>query len=351
MKSSGDELVSGSGYALKFKRGLVARMAGRAAVAVGLTACAALFVASAQAADLCNNTNTGGVLNNPSSHRTPCSLGQPAHITQLVTYHWNNGMGARPGTILLFSPNTGNQWGPFPASGSSGQGGKANVNWTANVNLTVPAGVYQVIDSDPPTWSWNSTSSGYGFAIVSGNYTSGGPFTAGSKPVFGGKFTSTGPSPTPPSPPPPPTPMRKFSFLTRPSPTPPPPAPGLLPLPNPCHANSATYLELAKPVCSGPPGTTLTLYVSRAGLKMKPMVAIFKRGPIGQMLFANVNLPYGPALFQQPLTLTRGDGLMPGSLYTVAIPAGACLTGHNHMWAFDIEIPNGGDIDVVSVRC
>ncbi|MDE2134184.1 MAG: hypothetical protein KGM97_08395 [Alphaproteobacteria bacterium] len=337
MKSSGDGLVSGSGYALKFKRGLAARMAGRAAVAVGLAACAALFVASAHAADLCNNTNTGGVLNNPSSHRTPCNLGQPAHITQLVTYHWNNGMGARPGTILLFSPNTGNQWGPFPASGSSGQGGKANVNWTANVNISVPAGLYQVIDSDPSTWSWNSTSGGYGFAIVSGNYT------------FGGKYTYSAPTPTPVRrlilPQPSPTPR------TLPNPMPPPPSPATLPLPNPCHANSATYLELAKPVCSGPPGTTLTLYVSRAGLKMRPTAAIFKRGPIGQMLFANVNLPYGPALFQQPLTLTRGDGLMPGSLYTVAIPAGACLTGRNHMWAFDIEIPNGGDIDVVSVQC
>ncbi len=154
--------------------------------AIGILVCALVLAANAsnisqaQAADLCNNTNTQGVRNNPSNHRTPCKLTQPAHITELVTYHWNNGLGAKPGKITLFNPGTGAQFGPFNAVGSPGQNGAANVNWTANVNIAVPAGNYQVIDSDFATWSWNSTSKNFGFAIVRGDYPSGGSPSTGS---------------------------------------------------------------------------------------------------------------------------------------------------------------------------
>ncbi|MFI4976300.1 MAG: hypothetical protein ACHP84_17320, partial [Caulobacterales bacterium] len=161
--------------------------------ALALAAGATCAATSAQAADLCNNTNGGGVLNGPNSHRTPCTLTQPAHITQLITYHWNNGNGATPGTIMLFDPSTGVQYGPFAATGSSGQGGAPNVNWVANVNLTVPAGAYQVIDSDPPTWSWNSASGNYGFAKVEGDYTGSSSATSRGGAALGG----------PPPPPPP----------------------------------------------------------------------------------------------------------------------------------------------------
>jgi len=149
-----------------------------AAAAVGLAVCAGMLAAGAQAADLCNNTNTQAVRNNPSSHRTPCSLTRPAHITELVTYHWNNRLGAKPGTIMLFNPATGVQYGPFNAVGSPGQGGAPDVNWTSNVDIVVPAGNYQVIDSNFATWSWNSASKNFGFAIVRGDYA-GGPSSGG----------------------------------------------------------------------------------------------------------------------------------------------------------------------------
>ncbi|HLX22347.1 MAG TPA: hypothetical protein VKR38_03285 [Usitatibacter sp.] len=120
---------------------------------------------SATADDLFNNTNTGGVLNGGAP---PTFLnGQNVHVGQIETYHWNNGRGANPGTISIKSLG-GQSYGPFKATGSSGQGGAPNVNWVANVNLTLPIGTYQVIDSDPATWSQNAATHGLGFAILRG---------------------------------------------------------------------------------------------------------------------------------------------------------------------------------------
>ena len=143
----------------------------RIGLAAGIAALSALAVQTAHAGDLCNTTNTLGVVSNPASHRTPCNLLGPATVTQLITYHWNNGRGANPGAISLVNASTGQTYGPFRATGSSGQAGAPNVNWTANVNLSLPAGQYQVVDSDPATWSWNGASGGYGFARVEGTMT------------------------------------------------------------------------------------------------------------------------------------------------------------------------------------
>ena len=121
----------------------------------------------AAAADLFNNTNTGAVAN--GTHQGPSFVTTtPVQVTQIVTYHWNNGRGAPPGTLELKSLG-GQTYGPFKASGTAGQGNAPNVNWIANVNLTLPAGTYQVIDSDPVTWSQNAQSHGIGFAIIRGD--------------------------------------------------------------------------------------------------------------------------------------------------------------------------------------
>jgi len=140
---------------------------------------ALLMALPAGAADLCNTTNVGGVQNNPPNRRAPCRLTQTAQITELVTYHWNNGRGSAPGSIRIFEPSTGRQYGPFRAVGTPGQGGARDVNWVANVNVTLPPGDYEILDSDDATWSWNAQSQGNGFAIVRGQYTvasgGGGP--------------------------------------------------------------------------------------------------------------------------------------------------------------------------------
>jgi len=118
--------------------------------------------------DLCNNTNTELVNNHPKV-RTGCLLKGKAYISEVTTYHWNNGQGASPGTIhLLQSGRKLHIFGPFKARGTSGQGGARNVNWVAQVGQTLPAGAYFVIDSDPATWSQNQRSNYRGFAIVRG---------------------------------------------------------------------------------------------------------------------------------------------------------------------------------------
>jgi hypothetical protein len=152
-----------------------------------------LSAGAARANDLCNNTNGAGVMNGPRTTSSPCNLTGAAHITQLITYHWNGGRGERPGTLTLISRTTGARFGPFAAGGSSGQGGAPNVNWTANVNLNVPAGAYEVFDSSVPTWSWNVGSSDNGFLKVEGTYTGaatggGSGFSSGG----GGGFSSGG---------------------------------------------------------------------------------------------------------------------------------------------------------------
>ncbi|MDE2227849.1 MAG: hypothetical protein KGL11_02260 [Alphaproteobacteria bacterium] len=299
----------------------MARLAAGTVIAASL-----LGAGGARAADLYNNTNGYAVTNGPRAANV-FTLRAPAQITQLITYHWNGGRGAPAGTIALRDRN-GRTYGPFRAHATSGQNNAPNVNWIADINIRLPAGTYQVIDSNSATWSQNAQSGYRGFAIVRGTLLAAAPQPA---PNFGN-------APRPPAPSPAPAPQ---------------PAAGL-PLPSPCHGNSASFLELAKPVCSGPPGTTITLYVSRNGLKVRPTAAQFKRGPIGQMLFGNTMLPYGPMLLQEPLALAAGNGLQPGSRYTTTIPPGACATGRNHIWYFDVYAVVGGrpeDIDVVGVRC
>jgi len=89
-------------------------------------------------------------------------------ITKIRTYHWNDAVGhSSTGTISLQADN-GTVYGPWATVGAEGQGGVPNAYWAASPNVTIPAGRYTVIDSDPSTWSQNADSGGVGFAIVYG---------------------------------------------------------------------------------------------------------------------------------------------------------------------------------------
>jgi hypothetical protein len=329
-----------SGTAPSFGR--LARAASASAGALGLAFAAAFAGSSAHAATLCDNWNTQGVTQGALRvGQTNCFFAKAAHLTGVATYHWNGGRGAQPGTITLQDVRTGRIYGPFRASGGSGQGGASNVDWIANLNINVAAGTELAVwDSDPRTWSYNAASTSYrGFG---GGY--------GFVRIFGDGAASSFPAPIlPPSP----TPLPPFRPPT-PAPTPPSGGGGVL-THTPCHANSASFVELAKPTCGGPRGTVLMLYVSRYRMPAAPTVAYFRSGAgynaISQQLGGAMNTPGLAALFSAPLTLTSGNGLAPNSTYTFAIPAGACFSGANHTWWFDIWVPGSGDVDAVPVRC
>lgn len=137
-------------------------------------ATAMLCVPAAGAAELFNNWNKDAVSNGPTA-ATVFTLAAPAHITELVTYHWNNahGLSAAPAVEIAVKSTAGTSFGPFPAVGSAGQNGVPNVNWTATVSFDLPAGTYTVSDSQSVTWAKNAKSGGSGFAIVRGNTNSG----------------------------------------------------------------------------------------------------------------------------------------------------------------------------------
>jgi hypothetical protein len=107
-----------------------------------------------------------GVSNGPTAP-TVFSLAGPALITSIMTYHYFN-HGAQPGTIGLRAAD-GKMYGPWHTTGSDGQGGVANANWTARPRTVIPAGQYTVVDSDPSTWSWAADTGGKGITFIKGS--------------------------------------------------------------------------------------------------------------------------------------------------------------------------------------
>ena len=86
-------------------------------------------------------------------------------MISISTYHWNDGRGARPGTIALTGAD-GTELGPWAATGSSGSG-VSNANWTVTPGSAskpvVIDGSYTCDDSDPATWAQNTGTRGHGF--------------------------------------------------------------------------------------------------------------------------------------------------------------------------------------------
>ena len=88
-------------------------------------------------------------------------------ITFINTYHWNRQRGKRPGTISLRAQN-GDVYGPWQAVGTDGMYGTRNAVWEVQPNVVIPPGTYEVIDSDPSTWSQNNSTGGMGMSEVRG---------------------------------------------------------------------------------------------------------------------------------------------------------------------------------------
>lgn len=80
-------------------------------------------------------------------------------ISMIMNYHYNNGQGANPGTIALRRAD-GKRFGPWRATAVN------KVYWVVSPQIKLPPGTYQVIDSDPASWSQNGP--GYGHVLIKG---------------------------------------------------------------------------------------------------------------------------------------------------------------------------------------
>ncbi len=127
------------------------------------------FSITAQQTVVFDNWNKGGVSNWPKEF-TMFQLDQSVKVSQIVTYHWNNGNGSTGNEfgpyIKLFDVETSKEFGPWKATLSGGSYNSTNVTWTAYPNETIPPGIYVVKDSDPATWSYNNGSENSGFVKV-----------------------------------------------------------------------------------------------------------------------------------------------------------------------------------------
>ena len=111
-------------------------------------------------------TNVDAVQNGASAP-TIFTTSKPWTISQVWTYHWNDGKGSTTtGTIGLKSLTTGKTYGPWKTTGSPGQGGVPNAFWYTTTKIVLPAGRYKIVDSDPGTWSQNDASGHRGMGWV-----------------------------------------------------------------------------------------------------------------------------------------------------------------------------------------
>ena len=110
--------------------------------------------------------NTSDVSNKPTEGTTfTVAEGSTFDIWSITTYHWNNGQGAKPGQIKLL--RGGSVIGSWDTKGRSGNG-KQDVYWDMTTHITIPEGEYEIVDSDPDTWSCNSESGNKGFVEIRG---------------------------------------------------------------------------------------------------------------------------------------------------------------------------------------
>jgi len=107
--------------------------------------------------------------------------GQSAYITRVWTYHYGATIGSKSPTVAFKDTSTGTIYGPWHRSdirASTAPWARARaiqgMCWTSRQLLdgvsaqTVPAGTYQVIDSDPTTWAYTSDLGNEGCAWVYG---------------------------------------------------------------------------------------------------------------------------------------------------------------------------------------
>ena len=116
-----------------------------------------------------DNGNVGAITGT-AMNPTKVTFSTPVNISYMNTYHWNRAKGATPGTISLKGED-GTIYGPWQATGADGQGGVKNAYWVVYPYVTLKAGKYTIVDSDPSTWATNSQGNNIGFAHIKYNVT------------------------------------------------------------------------------------------------------------------------------------------------------------------------------------
>ena len=110
--------------------------------------------------EIYNNGSLSGVENNPT-YDTTFDITDSYEVTLITDYHWNNGLGAKGGTIGL-EDSDGNEIGTWPVTVRNG------VYWDVHPNTVIDPGEYRVVDSDPSTWAQNLESDNSGITDVKG---------------------------------------------------------------------------------------------------------------------------------------------------------------------------------------
>jgi hypothetical protein len=317
--------------AMRLRASTLRRRARRllAATMLALGGLGVLAPGGVRAEDFFNNFNGDGVVNGVGVG-TIFKLTSAAEITEIVTYHWNNGRGTPgyQGNIAIRGTNGQQIGSAWPVMAQTGQGG-APVNWVAHpVNFFLPAGTYMVDDSDHGTWSQNARSGHLGFTIVRGTRVASIP--PGLNPLVRSL-------PPPPAPPP---------HANPPAPPPAPTAAGQWP--QHCDNNTGAVAKMEDP-CLGKPGAAMiSLIVTHSNTPL--------RRPITGISFHLRSSPFGGASGVGAVVIgaISGGGVAPGSLYTATLPLALCgAGGQSSTWdAFLADAAgNLGDIGRYLIDC
>ncbi len=111
-----------------------------------------------------DNSN-GDAITGTARNQTAVAFATPVLVSYVDTNHWNGGRGVTPGTIALAGED-GATYGPWPATGADGEGGVKNAYWAVYPSVTLKAGRYTIVDSDPSTWATNAAANDAGFATI-----------------------------------------------------------------------------------------------------------------------------------------------------------------------------------------
>jgi formylglycine-generating enzyme len=100
---------------------------------------------------------------------TVFTISEPTSITGICNYHWNDGFGKDAGTIGL-RVFQGESIGIWVAENRPDPSGNPTTIWWAYPNLTVGPGTYEVVDSDPGSWSYTTTDDAHYLGLTGANW-------------------------------------------------------------------------------------------------------------------------------------------------------------------------------------